>query len=361
MRRSLRHFSSAAAFPKPLFFRAAGSPAPLSPFHDIPLRTATPGVFNAVIEIPLGGRAKMEIDTGAPFNPIIQDATKAKAPRSYFLDSLSNYGALPQTYEDPQHKDAWMGLLGDGDPLDVCDISSRPQPTGSVYGVKVLGALGMIGACGCVWGEGGAQRGRPWARPAHQKPLPPPRPPLTSPTCPPPNTLTHTPQLLLTDGGEADWKILAVRTDDPLAKLAEDVEGAGCPDAVKRAMDDISACATAAPWLLPFARSPPTPLTHALLPLTHAQGNGSGCTRCPRARARMTLPLGASGWTARPRCRSLTPRTRSGGGWWRRGRRQRARGCQRVAWRAFARCLRQRWPPLPPLAWRREGGGERRE
>ena len=36
-----------------------------------------------------------------------------------------------------------------------------------------------------------------------------------------------------------DWKILAVRTDDPLAALAEDVEGAGVPDAVKRAMDDI--------------------------------------------------------------------------------------------------------------------------
>ncbi len=45
----------------------------------------------------------------------------------------------------------------------------------------------------------------------------------------------------IADGGEADWKILAVRTDDPLAKLAEDVEGAGCPDAVKRAMDDIRA------------------------------------------------------------------------------------------------------------------------
>ena len=159
MRRSLQRFLSApaaaaaappAAFPKPLFFHAPGRTQALSPFHDIPLRTATPGVFTAVIEIPRGGRAKMEIDTDAPFNPIIQDKTKAKAPRSYFLDSLSNYGALPQTYEDPAHKDAWMGLLGDGDPLDVCDISSTPQPTGSVYSVKVLGALGMIGACGCV-------------------------------------------------------------------------------------------------------------------------------------------------------------------------------------------------------------------
>ena len=72
------------------------------------------------------------------------DKTKKKEPRFYFMDSLSNYGALPQTYEDPAHKDAWTGLLGDGDPIDVCDISSLPRPTGSLYQVKVLGALGMI-------------------------------------------------------------------------------------------------------------------------------------------------------------------------------------------------------------------------
>jgi inorganic pyrophosphatase len=171
------------AFPPPQFFKSGGSR--ISPWHDIPLKTSIPGIFNCVIEIPNGGRPKMEIDTGAPHNPIIQDKTKQKTPRFYALDSLSNYGALPQTYEDPDHKDAWTGLLGDGDPIDVCDISSTPRPSGSVYRVKVLGALAMI------------------------------------------------------DGGETDWKLLAVRTDDPLAALVEDVEGAGVPDAVKKAMDDI--------------------------------------------------------------------------------------------------------------------------
>jgi inorganic pyrophosphatase len=76
-------------------------------------------------------------------------------------------------------------LKGDGDPLDVCDISSTPRPTGAVYQVKVLGALAMI------------------------------------------------------DGGETDWKLLAVRTDDPLAAAVSDVGAAGAPDVVKRAMDDI--------------------------------------------------------------------------------------------------------------------------
>ena len=60
-------------------------------------------------------------------------------------------------------------MKGDGDPLDVCDISSTPRPTGAVYQVKVLGALAMI------------------------------------------------------DDGEADWKLLVLRADDPLAARCDDV------------------------------------------------------------------------------------------------------------------------------------------
>lgn len=75
-------------------------------------------------------------------------------------------------------------MLGDGDPIDVCDIavqqSTRP---GHVYQVKVLGILGMI------------------------------------------------------DGGETDWKILAVRTDDPLAQKVQNITTA--PDSVKKLSDDI--------------------------------------------------------------------------------------------------------------------------
>jgi inorganic pyrophosphatase len=176
---------STAAFPAPLHFRASGGR--VSAWHDIPLveASAAAGVYNFVCEIPRGARAKMEISTDDAHNPIIQDKTKAGAPRSYGLDSLVNYGALPQTYEDPAHKDTWTGLLGDGDPIDVCDISSTPRPTGSVYSVKVIGALAMI------------------------------------------------------DDGEMDWKVLAVRTDDPLAALVNDVADAKAPDAVKRAMDEV--------------------------------------------------------------------------------------------------------------------------
>ena len=54
--------TGAAAFPAPLHFFAGARK--ISPWHDIPLRTGTPNVFNFVNEIPRGGRAKMEIDTG---------------------------------------------------------------------------------------------------------------------------------------------------------------------------------------------------------------------------------------------------------------------------------------------------------
>jgi inorganic pyrophosphatase len=57
---------------------------------------------------------------------------------------LVNYGCLPQTWEDPKHKDARTGYLGDNDPVDVCEVGSRVALTGEVYPVKVVGVLGMI-------------------------------------------------------------------------------------------------------------------------------------------------------------------------------------------------------------------------
>ena len=144
----------------------------ISPWHDVPLRRAgARGVYNFVCEIPRGTTSKMEISTRAPHNAIAQDKTRDGSPRFYALKSIVNYGALPRTYEDPAHRDALMGLPGDGDPLDVCEIGSRVGTTGAVYGVKVLGALGLV------------------------------------------------------DGGEADWKLLAVRTDDP---MAEGLDGEEC-------------------------------------------------------------------------------------------------------------------------------------
>ena len=37
---------------------------------------------------------------------------------------VCNYGALPQTWENPFHQDTWTGHRGDRDPIDVCEVSS---------------------------------------------------------------------------------------------------------------------------------------------------------------------------------------------------------------------------------------------
>lgn len=147
-----------------------------------------------VCEIPAGTVAKYETHKGAALNPILQDV-QAGALREYPLPLGVTYGALTQTYECPDAAtpDAFTGLAGDGDPLDALDISSvppaaaapgdepggagaaalHPPATGDVYPVRVIGALAM------------------------------------------------------NDGGEADWKIITVRTDDPLLGAVAGEEGGG--------------------------------------------------------------------------------------------------------------------------------------
>ena len=67
---------------------------------------------------------------------------------------ICNYGALPQTWENPFHQvlgklqpdrskassiqDQWTGKIGDKDPVDVCEIGTLPRPTGTVMPVRFL-------------------------------------------------------------------------------------------------------------------------------------------------------------------------------------------------------------------------------
>ncbi|KFG63422.1 type I inorganic pyrophosphatase PPase [Toxoplasma gondii RUB] len=140
----------------------------LSPWHDIPLfpngRDARPLLFNMVVEIPKNTRRKMEMQLRLPFTPIMQDLKKDGSLREYASTLYWNYGAFPQTWEDPREPGGRevFHARGDGDPLDVVEIGSEVLPVGGVVPVKVLGALAMI------------------------------------------------------DGGELDWKVLAIREGDPL-------------------------------------------------------------------------------------------------------------------------------------------------
>jgi len=125
-----------------VFFMKEG--IPLSPFHDIPLwADAQAHIANFVCEIPRGEHAKLEISRAEPLNPIKQDEKKGKL-RLVHDPYPFNYGAFPQTWENPGVIDADTQCKGDLDPLDVCDIGSKTHKTGDVVRVKVLGTWAMI-------------------------------------------------------------------------------------------------------------------------------------------------------------------------------------------------------------------------
>ena len=95
-----------------------------------------------IVEIPRFSHAKFEIHREHKMNPIVQDQEKG---RLRYLSNIfpwnghvCNYGAFPQTWENPFHEDEWTGLKGDKDPIDVCEVGSMPVSTGTVLPVKVI-------------------------------------------------------------------------------------------------------------------------------------------------------------------------------------------------------------------------------
>jgi len=121
----------------------------VSPFHDIPCYpTEDKSIVNMVVEVERWSNAKMEINKEKKLNPIVQDQKKNK-PR--FVHNcfphhgyIWNYGAIPQTWEDPDKEDSHTQCKGDDDPLDIVEIGSKIHKLGSVIQVKVLGVMAMI-------------------------------------------------------------------------------------------------------------------------------------------------------------------------------------------------------------------------
>ena len=118
----------------------------------------------------------MDTTDTARHHPLRQDV-KNGALRAYPSPLAFNYGMLPRTLEDPGA--VWAGAAaagdpllatarGDGDPVDVVELSAASLPAGSVTPVILVGALAMI------------------------------------------------------DGGEIDWKLLALDASSPLAPRVRD-------------------------------------------------------------------------------------------------------------------------------------------
>lgn len=149
-----------------IFFNKEGST--ISPWHDVPLYNDD-GTLNAIIEIPKESKAKMEVATDEESTPIKQDVKKGNL-RDYPYNINWNYGMLPETWEDPDVKNAEVeDMAGDNDPVDIVEIGSKEHPMGSVIKVKALGVLAMI------------------------------------------------------DDGELDWKVICIDVNDPKADAVNDV------------------------------------------------------------------------------------------------------------------------------------------
>jgi inorganic pyrophosphatase len=125
-----------------MFFNGEGG-ARVSPWHDIRFRNED-GTYNFVNEIAIGNRAKMEVTLDEEGNPIKQDVKKGALRFFTYGDLPFNYGCIPQTWENPNVPHHDTGMNGDGDPVDVVEVSREPLALGSVSSVKVLGVMALI-------------------------------------------------------------------------------------------------------------------------------------------------------------------------------------------------------------------------
>jgi len=156
-----------------LFFEKDGKR--ISPWHDIPLYAdKDKHICNYVCEIPRHTNGKLEIAVAEELNPIKQDVKNGKL--RFVADIMNqkgypfNYGAFPQTWEDPSFVDPHTNAKGDKDPVDVVEIGSRIANRGDVRQVKILGTLCLI------------------------------------------------------DEGETDWKFICIDTADPEAEKLNDID-----------------------------------------------------------------------------------------------------------------------------------------
>lgn len=99
-------------------------------------------IVNMVIEIPQNHTLKTEISKKNN-NPIICDIKNGEI-RYTKLPYPFNYGAIPQTWENPHKFDKLTNKLGDNDPLDIFDISNIQNKIGDIIQVKILGSICVI-------------------------------------------------------------------------------------------------------------------------------------------------------------------------------------------------------------------------
>ena len=159
-----------------LFQRLLGLMFKAHPWHGVSIGEEAPDVVTAYIEIVPTDTVKYEVDKSSGF-------LKVDRPQRFSNFCPVYYGLIPQTYSGEQvagifaRRARRKGMVGDGDPLDICVLSEKSIPHSDI----LLTALPIGG-------------------------------------------------LSLADGGEADDKIIAVMRDDAVYGTFTDI--AQCPAAL---------------------------------------------------------------------------------------------------------------------------------
>jgi inorganic pyrophosphatase len=114
------------------------------PWHGIHIGDEAPEVVNSYIEIVPADTVKYELDK--PTGHI-----KVDRPQKFSNVYPTLYGLIPQTYcgdkiaEFCMQKSSQTGIVGDGDPLDICVLAEKFFTRGDILlKVRPIGGLRMI-------------------------------------------------------------------------------------------------------------------------------------------------------------------------------------------------------------------------
>ena len=114
------------------------------PWHGVPIGDDSPEIVTAYIEIVPTDTVKYELDKSSGL-------LKIDRPQRFSNVCPTNYGFVPQTYCGEKVAELFgkragrSGLVGDGDPLDICVLSERPITRSEVIvPARVVGGLQLL-------------------------------------------------------------------------------------------------------------------------------------------------------------------------------------------------------------------------
>ncbi|MGH7893035.1 MAG: inorganic pyrophosphatase [Candidatus Binatia bacterium] len=114
------------------------------PWHGIPIGDDAPVVVNAFIEIVPSDTVKYEIDKTSGH-------LKLDRPQQFSNVCPAPYGFVPQTWCKERvgtlamQRTGRSGIVGDGDPLDVCVLTERPITHGAILvRARPIGGLRLL-------------------------------------------------------------------------------------------------------------------------------------------------------------------------------------------------------------------------